>query len=59
MTDFLLTRRQTLIGSCLGAAGVTLSARPANHLVTRGRTATVRFGVITDVHQDIMHDAVD
>lgn len=70
MSRFRPTRRQALLGSCLGAAGALLpSAAKGQEPVSRGAAPaeggapadppTLRFGVITDVHQDIMHDAVD
>lgn len=51
------TRREVLIGAGLGVAGLALPLRAA----TKGRrgysrSGVLRFGVIADVHQDVMHD---
>ncbi len=67
MTKLRITRRETLIGSALGIAG-SLRPRPSRALADQSADAPVnpgagdsklRFGVITDVHQDVMHDGVE
>ncbi|MFT6832829.1 MAG: Icc protein, partial [Planctomycetota bacterium] len=62
MTPFRISRRETLIGSFLGLAG-TGQSRPTGPLrATQDREAkraTLRFGLIADVHQDVMHDGVE
>jgi len=63
MRQFSLTRRQAILGSCLGAAGTLLPSRAKQERgasqAARVAAPTLRFGVITDVHQDVMHDAVE
>ncbi|MFT5289146.1 MAG: Icc protein [Planctomycetota bacterium] len=64
MTRFRLTRRQALLGTCIGAAGSLLPGEELqDHTDVDGAAdaglSSLRFGVITDVHQDVMHDAVE
>ena len=57
MQRLTLSRREMMIASCFGAAGTILSHRTfARVQPTPARSGTVRFGVIADVHQDVMHD---
>ncbi|MFG0253286.1 MAG: metallophosphoesterase family protein [Phycisphaerales bacterium JB038] len=54
-----LSRRQMLIGTSLGAAAGLLpvaATADERRSPASADNATLRFGVITDVHQDIMHD---
>jgi predicted phosphodiesterase len=57
MDDPRIPRRQMLIGTAAGAAGAAL-VLPARGSATHppDREGLVRFGVIADVHQDVMHD---
>ena len=59
MAPLRISRRETLIGSFLGLAG-TGQSKPVNAPPTEQEAprATLRFGVIADVHQDVMHDGV-
>ncbi|MFM2171402.1 MAG: hypothetical protein RI957_1631, partial [Verrucomicrobiota bacterium] len=52
----LSTRRDFFRGTLLAAAGITLNM-PA--LARNPRKGKMRIGMISDVHQDIMHDAMD
>lgn len=55
-----ISRREMLIGAGVGAASAVLpaAALPRTQRMPRSSAPenVVRFGVITDVHQDIMHD---
>ena len=54
--SFSSTRRDFFRGTLLAAAGLTLNV-PA--LARNSRKGKMRIGMISDVHQDVMHDAMD
>ncbi len=57
MHGLRISRREMMIGAGVGAAGAFLSV-PTLARTRRSRASndTLRFGIIADVHQDVMHD---
>lgn len=57
MPGSIISRREMIIGAGIGAAGAALSIPTlARRRCSAVSSNTVRFGVIADVHQDVMHD---
>ncbi|MDA1165717.1 MAG: twin-arginine translocation signal domain-containing protein [Planctomycetota bacterium] len=52
-----LSRRQFLGTSAAGIGAVTLSWRGRAASAAAAAQKPVRFGVVSDVHKDVMHDA--
>lgn len=51
--------RRLFLGQSLGLAACTLSGWSPRAWGDASQSGTLRFGLITDVHQDVMHDGVD
>ena len=57
MHDLPISRRRMIIGTGAGAAGAVLGLpAAADPPAPAASSRALRFGVIADVHQDVMHD---